>query len=93
MHAACRRWVLTRSCAGAWEYGSAPPAFATGLSQNALARLIADDSVSAGYISRWERGENMPSWTNLQALAGALGVTVAWLLEEDGDDAPAARAA
>ena len=64
-----------------------------GLSQNALARLIADQSVSGGYVSRWERGENMPSWGNLQAVAGALGVSVAWLLEEDGDDVPAARAA
>ena len=54
---------------------------AKGLSQNALARQIPDQSVSAQYISRWERGQNMPSWPNLRAVASALGVTVAWLLE------------
>jgi transcriptional regulator with XRE-family HTH domain len=63
------------------------------LSQTALARLIDDTAVSGSYISRWERGENMPSWTNLQAVADALDVTVAWLVAENDDDGPAARAA
>lgn len=66
---------------------------ASGLSQNALARQINDPSISGGYISRWERGENMPSWPNLQALADALGVSIASLLEEDDDEEPEARAA
>ena len=52
-----------------------------GLSQNALARLIPDESVSSQYVSRWERGENMPSWQHLKELAAALGVTIGWLIE------------
>ena len=63
-----------------------------GLSQNALARRIPDTPVSAGYISRWERGENMPSWANLEAVADALGVSVAWLFAEADDDEPALAA-
>lgn len=63
------------------------------LSQTALARLIDDTAVSGSYISRWERGENMPSWANLQAVAAALGVTLASLLEETDDDEPIVRAA
>jgi transcriptional regulator with XRE-family HTH domain len=59
---------------------------AKGVSQNALARMIPDESVSGGYVSRWERGENMPSWTNLEAVALALDVTIAWLLENDDED-------
>ena len=54
---------------------------AKGLSQNALARLIDDENVSAGYISRWERGEHMPSWANLHKLAAALGVSIGWLVD------------
>ena len=53
------------------------------LSQNGLARLIGDENVSAGYISRWERGEHMPSWANLHKIAAALGVSVGWLVDND----------
>jgi transcriptional regulator with XRE-family HTH domain len=53
---------------------------ARGLSQAELARLL-PGSVESTYISRWERGENIPSWPHLQALASALGTTIAWFLE------------
>lgn len=56
---------------------------AKGLSQARLARML-PSAAEGRDVSRWERGLNMPSWANLQALAAALEVTVAWLLE-DGD--------
>ena len=54
---------------------------AKGLSQAGLARLL-PSAAEGRDVSRWERGLNMPSWPNLQALATALEVTVAWLLDE-----------
>jgi transcriptional regulator with XRE-family HTH domain len=60
-----------------------------GLSQSALARLL-PGPVEGRDISRWERGKNMPSWTNLRALADALEVTVAWLVGDDDDEPLAA---
>jgi len=56
---------------------------AKGLSQSGLARLL-PTAAEGRDVSRWERGLNMPSWTNLQALAEALEVTIGWLLD-DGD--------
>ena len=53
-----------------------------GLSQAALGRLL-PGPVEGAYVSRWERGENLPSWANLRALADALDVTVASLIDED----------
>jgi transcriptional regulator with XRE-family HTH domain len=61
---------------------------AKGLSQSALARELPGGSEGRD-VSRWERGQNMPSWPNLQAIAGALDLTVADLLA-DGDDEPEA---
>jgi len=56
---------------------------AKGLSQSGLARLLPGGAEGRD-VSRWERGLNMPSWPNLQALAVALDVSIGWLL---GDDA------
>jgi transcriptional regulator with XRE-family HTH domain len=53
-----------------------------GLSQTGLARLL-PAPIDSGYVSRWERGENMPSWATLPTLAAALDVTVASLVSED----------
>jgi ribosome-binding protein aMBF1 (putative translation factor) len=46
-----------------------------GLSQNELARLL-PGAPAASQVSRWERGEAMPSPENLQALARALDVSI-----------------
>ena len=77
----CRRWLTTAICARLVGARIRTARAAKGLSQNQLARLIDDESVSAGYISRWERGENMPSWSNLAQLAGALGVSMGALID------------
>lgn len=50
------------------------------LTQAELARRI--PGVTESYVSRWERGENMPSWANLPRVAESLQTTVAWLLGE-----------
>lgn len=52
------------------------------LSQRELADLIAGP-VESNTVSRWERGEIMPSWPYLEAVARALDVTIAWLLTND----------
>ena len=42
-----------------------------GLTQAQLSHRL-PENVVPGYVSRWERGENLPSWENLRALgAGA----------------------
>ena len=51
---------------------------AKGVTQSQLARAI---EVPDSYISRWERGDNMPSWDNLEAIAAELGVTLGSLVE------------
>jgi transcriptional regulator with XRE-family HTH domain len=43
---------------------------AAGLTQAALARTVAVESVQ---VSRWERGVNVPSPATLSAIAGACG--------------------
>lgn len=45
------------------------------LSQAELAAMVA---VDVGYISRWERGQHRPSQANLERLARALEVPVAF---------------
>lgn len=57
----------------------------TGLSQEALADKL---SLSRQAISKWETGEALPETGKLLALAEALGVTVDWLLSEDGAPPP-----
>ena len=52
-----------------------------GLSQEALAERI---GVSRQAISKWETGEASPEISKLPPLAEAFGVTVDWLLSEDG---------
>jgi len=51
-------------------------------SQRELAERI-PGTVEGNTISRWERGDTMPSWPYLEALAAALEVSVSWLLAED----------
>jgi len=51
-------------------------------SQRELAELL-PGAVDGNYVSRWERGETMPSWANLEALGAALDVSVVWLLADD----------
>ena len=47
---------------------------ALGLSQGALARRL-PGVVEGSQVSRWERGENFPTYRNLVALAAALKVS------------------
>ena len=42
--------------------------------------------VSLRTISRWERGENRPSYPLLVAASRETGVPIAWLVDEDGGD-------
>jgi len=62
------------------------------LSQRALGDLLPSPA-DGQYVSRWERGENMPSWPYLRAIARALGVSVASLIPDDEDDEPEPQAA
>ncbi|MDM5064022.1 helix-turn-helix domain-containing protein [Aeromonas salmonicida] len=55
-----------------------------GYSQEILGSRVGVSRVS---ISQWERGENTPNGRYLNELAGALGVTVDWLLTGDGSAA------
>lgn len=52
-----------------------------GLSQESLAERI---GVSRQSISKWETGEASPEISKLPLLASAFGVTVDWLLSEEG---------
>ena len=63
-----------------------------GLSQDALAEAV---GVSRQAISKWELGDAVPETAKLPALAAALGVSIDWLLSEDGpeEDAGPDRAA
>lgn len=54
-----------------------------GLSQDALAEKL---GISRQAISKWETGESVPETGKLAALAAALGVSIDWLLSEDGPD-------
>lgn len=60
------------------------------LSQQALADML-PRPVSGQYVSRWERGENKPSWANLYALAAALDVNVSSLIPKSSPRAFDAR--
>jgi transcriptional regulator with XRE-family HTH domain len=51
-----------------------------GMSQEELAQKL---DVSRQAVSKWECGEAIPETSKLVSLAGALGVTVDWLLSED----------
>lgn len=53
------------------------------LSQDALAERL---GVSRQAISKWETGESVPDTGKLLPLANALGVSLDWLLSEDGPD-------
>ena len=56
-----------------------------GLTQKELAqRLLVSDKA----ISRWERGHGMPDLGNLEALAGALGVSIPELLRGERIESP-----
>lgn len=52
-----------------------------GLSQAALADII---GISSGAVGQYETGRNLPKMARFEAIAGACGVTVEWLLT--GDD-------
>ena len=54
-----------------------------GLSQDALAERL---GVSRQAISKWETGESVPDTGKLLPLANALGVSLDWLLSEDGPE-------
>ena len=54
-----------------------------GLSQEALAAKL---GLSRQAVSKWETGESQPETAKLAALAAALGVSVDWLLSEDGSE-------
>ena len=54
-----------------------------GLSQDALAEAV---GVSRQAISKWETGAAVPETTKLVPLAAALGVSVDWLLSEEGPE-------
>ena len=58
-----------------------------GLSQDALAERL---GVSRQAISKWETGESVPDTGKLLPLANALGVSLDWLLSEDGPEEAAA---
>ena len=58
-----------------------------GLSQDALAERL---GVSRQAISKWETGESVPDTGKLMPLANALGVSLDWLLSEDGPEEAAA---
>lgn len=53
------------------------------MSQDALADKI---GVSRQAISKWELGEAMPEIANLATLAKEFGVSVDWLISEDGEE-------
>jgi transcriptional regulator with XRE-family HTH domain len=52
-----------------------------------LESLAADAGISRNMLSLIERGEGNPSWSTVEGIAGALGVSVAKLakLAEDSD--------
>ena len=54
-----------------------------GLSQDALAEAV---GVSRQAISKWELGAAVPETSKLVPLAAALGVSVDWLLSEEGPE-------
>ena len=54
-----------------------------GLSQEVLAERL---GVSRQAVSKWETGEAAPEAGRLTALAAELGVSVDWLLSEDGPE-------
>ena len=63
-------------------HASGLPANARGIRSPSSPGLL-PEPVEGAYVSRWERGENMPSWENLERLAEVLDVTVAWLFTDE----------
>lgn len=61
------------------------------LTQEELAQMTPSLTVTGNVISRWERGRNRPSHQYMEELAGALGVSSAWLLFGQSES-PAAAA-
>jgi transcriptional regulator with XRE-family HTH domain len=59
---------------------------AAGLTQHQLAIKLVN--VQAAQISRWERGENMPSPRSMQALEEALEVPAETFLRSDDEPEP-----
>src|SRR5262245_61511166 len=57
-----------------------------GLTQEQLAEKV---GVKRGAIARWESGTREPSWSNVVALARALGVECTAFLQEPATAAPA----
>jgi transcriptional regulator with XRE-family HTH domain len=55
---------------------------AKGMSQSAFARAL-PGHVADSYVSRWERGINMPSWDHLEHIATLLEMTVGELVDDD----------
>lgn len=55
---------------------------AAGLSQKALGKVL---GVEKAAVSNWERGKNEPTLTNTREAARELSVTVAWLINEEGE--------
>lgn len=53
-----------------------------GWTQRELAAKLGTDQLA---VSRWERGENSPSDSNLMRLCEALGQTVAWFYTDHED--------
>ena len=51
------------------------------------AQLAEKANISQRAVSHWEQGLREPSWSNVLALADALGVSIEEF-REDGDDAP-----
>ena len=60
---------------------------AAGMTQERLAEAL---GVSFAAVSKWERGESVPDTGKLLPLANALGVSLDWLLSEDGPEEAAA---
>lgn len=54
-----------------------------GISQEALGDMV---GVSRQAVSKWETGDALPEVTKLKALADVFGVTVDYLLSDDGDE-------
>lgn len=53
---------------------------ALGLTQEEVARRCESPRITGNVVSRWERGRNRPSASNLEEVAGALGLDVSYLL-------------
>src|SRR5438128_1736657 len=57
------------------------------MTQEELARKTGSSAITGNVISRWERGSNRPSQSNIELLAGALEIAEGYLTF--GNDRPA----